>query len=67
MNRDLASALFLSLAVVTVSAADLPSSGTPPHSATGIDLPYMDKAIRAQDDFFKYVNGKWLEIGRAHV
>jgi putative endopeptidase len=27
----------------------------------GINLDYMDKTVKPNDDFFKYVNGKWLE------
>ncbi len=27
----------------------------------GINLDYMDKTVDAKEDFFKYVNGKWLE------
>jgi len=27
----------------------------------GINLDYMDKSIKPNDDFFNYVNGKWLE------
>lgn len=27
----------------------------------GIDLSLMDTTIRPQDDFYRYVNGKWLE------
>lgn len=30
--------------------------GTP-----GINLGFMDKSVAPKDDFFKYVNGKWLE------
>src|SRR4051794_16219572 len=56
MNRYLACLLSLSLAAGAV-AADLP--------ATGIDLQYMDQAIRPQDDFFAYMNGKWL--ASAHI
>lgn len=29
-------------------------------ATSGIDLQYIDKAVRPQDDFFRYVNGKWL-------
>ncbi len=28
--------------------------------ASGIDLQYVDKSVRPQDDFYRYVNGKWL-------
>lgn len=27
----------------------------------GINLDYMDKSVKPNDDFFKYVNGKWIE------
>jgi putative endopeptidase len=27
----------------------------------GIDLPYFDRSIKPQDDFFGYVNGTWLK------
>ena len=28
---------------------------------SGIDLQYVDKSYRPQDDFYRYVNGKWLK------
>ncbi len=60
MNRYLVNALYLSMAAGVATAADLPSSTKPAQAVTGIDLQYMDKGVRAQDDFFKFVNGKWL-------
>jgi putative endopeptidase len=27
----------------------------------GINLSYMDKSVRPQDDFFSYVNGNWVK------
>ena len=30
-------------------------------NAPGIDLSYMDTTVSPKDDFFKYVNGTWLE------
>ena len=27
----------------------------------GINLSYMDKSVKPSDDFFRYVNGKWLD------
>ncbi|VAW34730.1 Peptidase, M13 family [hydrothermal vent metagenome] len=32
----------------------------PPALTSGIDLQYVDKSVRPQDDFYRYVNGKWL-------
>ena len=31
-----------------------------PAPISGIDIQYVDDSVRAQDDFFKHVNGKWL-------
>ncbi|KAB8155839.1 M13 family peptidase [Kordia sp. TARA_039_SRF] len=30
----------------------------------GINLEYMDTSVRPNDDFYKYVNGKWLETAK---
>ncbi|MBQ0152680.1 MAG: M13 family peptidase, partial [Chryseobacterium sp.] len=27
----------------------------------GINLSYMDKSVRPQDDFFSFVNGNWVK------
>jgi putative endopeptidase len=29
---------------------------------SGIDLQYFNHAVRAQDDFYRHINGKWLQI-----
>jgi putative endopeptidase len=35
----------------------------PPASASsGIETQYFDHAVRPQDDFYQYVNGKWLAL-----
>ncbi|WP_224485097.1 M13 family metallopeptidase [Robertkochia aurantiaca] len=50
----------LSLAVVsckTESEKDLAQTEEIP----GINLEYMDTTVRAQDDFFRFVNGVWLD------
>ncbi len=44
-------ALALTMAAV-VRGAPAPNSG--------IDLQYVDPGVRAQDDFYRHVNGKWL-------
>ncbi len=31
-----------------------------PALVSGIDLQYVDDSVRAQDDFYKHINGKWL-------
>ena len=43
-------------------STDAPTSpATPPaRPSTGIDMQYIDDSVRAQDDFYRHVNGKWL-------
>ncbi|MFP5393879.1 MAG: M13 family metallopeptidase [Gammaproteobacteria bacterium] len=33
----------------------------PANPVSGIDLQYIDPAVRPQDDFFTHLNGKWLK------
>ena len=40
--------------------APAPGSGKPVMGAFGIDTAQMDASVKPGDDFFKYVNGKWL-------
>src|SRR5258708_12247937 len=37
-------------------------AAVPPRATlpSGIDLQYVDSAVRAQDDVYQYLNGKWL-------
>jgi putative endopeptidase len=51
-------ALFLSFGSAFGADTDTQAPTLP--LASGIDLQYIDKAIRPQDNFFRYVNGKWL-------
>src|SRR5207245_4942913 len=45
-----------------IFAADLPAPArSPPDLQSGIDKQYFDPKVRAADDFYTYVNGKWLE------
>ncbi|MDR3419541.1 MAG: M13 family metallopeptidase [Nevskia sp.] len=41
-------------------AAPAPAAPPPPAPVSGIDTQYFDDGVRAQDDFYKHVNGKWL-------
>ena len=38
-------------------SAQAPSSGR----ALGIDITGMDRSVRPQDDFFRFVNGAWVD------
>ncbi len=49
----------LCLACATVLAAC--SAPTLPPLSSGIDLQYIDAGMRAQDNFYRHVNGKWLD------
>ena len=43
-------------------APPAPAAPPPPRAAlpSGIDLQYVDGAVRPQDDVYQYLNGKWL-------
>ena len=53
MKRALTAALFLLVAASCGQQA--------PPLTSGIELANMDTSVRPQDDFFRYVNGTWLE------
>src|SRR5690349_11528551 len=50
----------VALAVLVVLAACAGGTTAPPRSS-GVDLANMDRSVRPQDDFFRYVNGTWLK------
>ena len=50
MKRFFLSTLMLSMLAAFAAAAP----------GSGIDTQFIDNAVRAQDDFFSYLNGKWL-------
>jgi putative endopeptidase len=47
-------------AVVTLVAVTTAQDRTPSR-VPGIDVAGMDLSVRPQDDFFRYVNGKWVD------
>ena len=48
------------LAVASLMAGAGVATSAPFFPPFGLDLTAQDKAVRAQDDFFDYVNGAWL-------
>ncbi|MES3025330.1 MAG: M13-type metalloendopeptidase [Pseudomonadota bacterium] len=60
MNRHLLSALTLSLLAGVCNAAE-PAKAAAQTRVSGIAVEYIDPSVRAQDDFFTYLNGKWLK------
>ena len=61
MKRYLLSTLTLSLMAAFANAAPAPAPATAAAPISGIDTQYIDPSVRAQDDFFTYLNGKWLK------
>ncbi|MGP8098886.1 MAG: M13 family metallopeptidase [Steroidobacteraceae bacterium] len=62
MNKIRWTAASACLVTVYSQSADLPQPETAPVTPliSGIETQYIDNTVRAQDDFFRYVNGKWL-------
>jgi putative endopeptidase len=58
VKRHLVSTLSLAVMAAFANAAEpAPQSGP----VSGIDTQYIDPGVRVQDDFFTYLNGKWLQ------
>jgi putative endopeptidase len=62
VKRYLLSTMTLSLMTAFAIAHDSPShapvAATAPTS--GVDVQFIDPSVRAQDDFFRHLSGKWL-------
>jgi predicted metalloendopeptidase len=62
MNRYLLSALTLSLLASVAHSADTTKPAKAPQALTaGVEIEHIDTSVRAQDDFFTYLNGKWIK------
>ena len=70
MKRHILSAAALVLVASTASLAHAESAASAksakgaskaPVLSAGIALEYVEPAVRAQDDFFEHLNGKWLK------
>jgi putative endopeptidase len=59
VKRHLLATLILSVFAAGAGAAD--STSPPAAPVSGIDTQYIDPGVRPQDDFFTYLNGKWLK------
>jgi predicted metalloendopeptidase len=60
VNLKFKSAVLLIFAAGATAAADL-SKAAGPGAVSGINAAYIDPSVRAQDDFFLYLNGTWLK------
>src|SRR5476649_1335533 len=54
------STLTLSLLTAFAGAAEPATPAAAAAPLSGIDVQYIDAGVRPQDDFFSYLNGKWL-------
>ncbi|MCF6287849.1 MAG: peptidase M13 [Proteobacteria bacterium] len=54
--------ILLSAVLTMASCANKKTETVKTNTLTsGVDLQYVDKSVRPQDDFYRYVNGKWLD------
>jgi putative endopeptidase len=61
MSRLLVCAVSAALVVGCAGhEATVPNNGAP-GVTSGIDLQWVDKSVRPQDDLYQYLNGKWLK------
>ncbi len=58
MNKQLLAAIVSGALIVKSPYAEQSVGAT--SLVSGIDTQYIDDAVRAQDDFYQHVNGKWL-------
>ena len=58
MSRVIVSCLLAAVAAVALISAQAPGAKPP---VSGIEITALDKSVRPQDDFFRYVKGAWLD------
>ena len=51
----------LSAVIIGLFAANAAIAAGKPAQKSGIEAANMDKAVRAQDDFYQHQNGTWLK------
>ncbi|MBA2670875.1 MAG: M13 family metallopeptidase [Gemmatimonadetes bacterium] len=57
----LTAALALALAAALLPAQTAAQGSQPAPRALGVDTTNFDRSVRPQDDFYRFVNGAWLE------
>jgi putative endopeptidase len=53
--------LLVAIAAGTAVSCDSDKKSKEPEQQRGINLAYMDTTVSPQEDFFRYVNGTWLD------
>ncbi len=61
MKRNVAGIAWISLLCGCAAPTAGPEAPPPAALGSGIEMKNIDPAIRPQDDFYRYVNGKWLQ------
>ena len=61
--KKISNVLFLSIlgAATLTSCQNDDKESKEKEEVRGINLAYMDTTVRAQEDFFRYVHGKWVD------
>ena len=61
--KKISNVLFLSIlgAATLTSCQNDDKESKEKEEVRGINLAYMDTTVSAQEDFFRYVNGKWVD------
>ena len=63
-SASLAGFVAIALLVACSKAPPPPAAPPPPkpaYGSFGVDLTAMDTSVKPGDDFYRYVNGKWLD------
>ena len=60
MPKPLNLFLIMTLIASAATAAQIAAAASGAADRIGIDVAGMDPAVRAQDDFYQYANGRWL-------
>src|SRR5277367_3052825 len=56
--------LAMGVVFAVASSSQVPSAKAASQQAalvSGVDMQYADHSVRAQDDLYRYLNGKWLD------
>src|SRR5690242_13582560 len=61
MQRHLRFPLAAAATALLAASASAQQQQATPIRALGVDTTNFDRAVRPQDDFFRFVNGSWLE------
>ena len=59
-RRAAAMAVALTLSLSPAFAGDAKKIPAKQYGKWGVDLEGMDKSVKPGDDFFRFVNGKWV-------